>query len=116
MKPGTAANKLRKKILFALARECNYDICYRCRDIIKSEEELSIEHKEAWLYSENPKEKFFDLSNVAFSHLKCNISAKRNRPRITDHGSASMYKQGCRCDDCRQWRKDKYKREKAGRE
>lgn len=32
-----------------------------------------------WLDSDNPISNFFDLNNIAFSHLKCNI-ADRRRP------------------------------------
>lgn len=41
---------------------------------INTVDELSIEHKEPWENSDNPKELFFNLDNISFSHLKCNIS------------------------------------------
>lgn len=79
MPHGTASSQLRKSILFYLATMCNLTTCYRCSNIIQNIEEFSIEHKEAWLDSDNPKEKFFDLDNIAFSHLKCNIGSA-NKP------------------------------------
>lgn len=75
---GTASNRLRKMVLFQLLKEYNRNFCYQCGKEISSVEELSIEHKEPWLYSENPKEKFFDIENIAFSHLDCNCKVKRN--------------------------------------
>lgn len=41
-------------------------------------DELSIEHKTPWLDSEDPKALFFDLNNIAFSHLSCNVSAAKH--------------------------------------
>ena len=32
-----------------------------------------------WLDSINPKESFFDINNIAFSHLSCNVGAGGNR-------------------------------------
>lgn len=74
---GTASAKLRKSILFSLLRESHKNVCYQCGRIIDEEGELSIEHKIPWLDSDNPKELFFNLENIAFSHLSCNISAAR---------------------------------------
>ena len=77
MNHGTAANKLRKIILFALVKEAGLDNCYRCGERIERVEDLSIEHKIPWLDSDDPKGLYFDLNNIAFSHLSCNSSAAR---------------------------------------
>ena len=77
MNAATAANKLRKLIMFKLLKDSNKNVCYRCGKTIDSVEELSIEHKIPWLHSDNPKELFFDIDNIAFSHLKCNLAASR---------------------------------------
>jgi hypothetical protein len=69
---GTACTKLRKMILFHLLKKYKENFCYRCSKEIETIQELSIEHKEAWLNSNNPIEKFYDLNNIAFSHLHCN--------------------------------------------
>ena len=79
MSLGKANARLRKKILFDLVKKCNLDFCYRCNEKIEKIEDLSIEHKIHWLHSENPKELFFDLGNIAFSHLKCNVLSNRYR-------------------------------------
>lgn len=74
---GTASARLRKKILFSLIKECGKNVCYQCGKPIETEEELSIEHKIPWLDSNNPKELFFSIDNIAFSHLRCNCAARR---------------------------------------
>lgn len=78
MPNGTATARLRKSILFQLVKETGRNICHQCGKEIVSEDELSIEHKIPWLDSENPIELFFDLNNIAFSHLRCNIGTCRH--------------------------------------
>ena len=75
MSHGTAANRLRKMILFSLVCKLGLDICYQCGKKILLVDDLSIEHKEPWLRADDPAESFFDLDNVAFSHLSCNSGA-----------------------------------------
>lgn len=67
---GTAYGQLRKSIMFRLVQQTEQDSCYRCGEKIESEKDLSIEHKIAWL--DNSVELFWDLDNIAFSHLGCN--------------------------------------------
>lgn len=69
-----AQHRLRKNIMFSMMQRLNEDNCYRCGEKIVDINTLSIEHKTSWLYSEDPKKLFWDLDNIAFSHLKCNIS------------------------------------------
>ena len=76
---GKANSQLRKMIMFNLVKECNKDVCYRCNKKIEKIEDLSIQHKISWMYSKNPKELFFDLTNIAFSHLSCNSKSKNYR-------------------------------------
>ena len=97
---GTATNRLRKSILFDLLRQTGKNKCFQCNQSIEDEKSLSIEHKIPYLDSENPVELFFDLKNIAFSHLKCNIGAAR-KTQISTHPSHSAYKQGCRCKECK---------------
>ena len=80
MSHGTAANRLRKMILFSLVCELKRNVCYQCNKEIISVGDLSIEHKEPWLQADNPVTSFFDLDNIAFSHLSCNIAAARHPP------------------------------------
>lgn len=67
---GTAANRLRKMLMFKFAQELGKDRCFKCGEKIETERELSIEHKKAW-FNIDP-DLFWDLDNIAFSHLSCN--------------------------------------------
>lgn len=71
---GRACHKLRKQIMFAMARELGRDTCFRCSKKIEDIDEFSIEHKRPWRSSIRPVEEFYDLGNIAFSHLSCNSS------------------------------------------
>lgn len=96
MNPSTASGKLLKDLLFDFAVKAGHK-CFRCDlDLIRTN--FSIEHKIEWLDSQNPFELFFDIDNIAYSHLNCNISAGR-RKKAT-HGQIAMYKNGCRCTLC----------------
>lgn len=79
---GTATNKLRKMLLFECVKMLGADSCYRCRNKIETLEEFSIEHTISWQGTSNPKETFFDLSKIAYSHLRCNVVAGNNERRI----------------------------------
>lgn len=102
MPHGTASHQLRKMIMFQMIQELKRDICFRCGEKIENIEDLSIEHIVAWQQSENPKESFFDLKNISFSHLNCNIGiGKKMERQATIHGTRIAYKHGCRCEKCR---------------
>jgi hypothetical protein len=75
MSHGTAANRLRKMILFSLVCRLSLNMCYQCGGEILSVNDLSIEHKEPWLRADDPSQSFFNLDNIAFSHLSCNSGA-----------------------------------------
>ena len=97
----TANNKLKKMILFKLLKESGLNWCFQCNEKIEKIEDLSIEHKIPWLYSDNPKELFFDLNNIAFSHINCNSgSARKFSKGKGRHPSNSAYNRGCRCPEC----------------
>ena len=85
---GTANGRLRKMLLFKLAGERDPFgrlRCYQCGTEIPSVDDLSIEHKEAWMTAENPFMAFFNLENIAFSHLACNVgAANRNRTHCSN--------------------------------
>jgi len=61
--------------MFGMAQRLGEDVCYRCDKRIELVEDLSVEHKEPWQSSTNPVVSFFDLDNIAFSHLSCNSAA-----------------------------------------
>ena len=95
MPPGTAANKLRKNILFSLLCLLNLNTCWQCKREIESADVLSIEHKVPWLHSEDPVGLYFDLNNIAFSHLKCNIASAR-QPNKIEWEDGKQYCSGCK--------------------
>lgn len=74
---GTACHQLRKSIMFELVKETKRDVCFRCGQRITQLKELSIEHKDPWRDSANPKELFYSWDNIAFSHLKCNCESHK---------------------------------------
>ncbi len=100
MNPSTASGRLVKDIIFGfLVKE--KIVCHHC-DRPMTRENYSIEHKEPWLDSENPVGLYFDLENISFSHLRCNIKASRNNMTSKQkHPSISAYEnRGCRCAEC----------------
>lgn len=101
MPHGTAQGRLRKNVMFSLIKLCGVDVCFQCGESIDSPDDLSIEHKVPWLDSESPVELFFDLTNIAFSHLKCNAGAARRTQLRDPCPSFASYKHhGCRCEGC----------------
>lgn len=102
MNPSTASGRLVKDTLFRLAVEAGHT-CFQCGEKLLRNS-FSIEHKEPWLDSDDPKGNFFDQNNIAFSHLSCNAKAARkyDRSHLTNGcPSVKQYvKRGCRCDGC----------------
>lgn len=75
MNYSTARNRLIKDLLFKAMVELKKNTCHRCLKEM-TREDFTLDHKEAWLNSNNPIELFFDTNNVAFSHSSCNTSAR----------------------------------------
>lgn len=84
MNPSTASHRLVKDILFKFVIDSGH-VCFHCGEDL-TRETFSIEHMEPWLDTDRPAELFFDLSNIAFSHLRCNIKASRpwNKKHYTE--------------------------------
>lgn len=97
MNPSTASGRLVKDLLFDFVQKAGIK-CHHC-DGEMTRETFSIEHKTPWLHSENPKELFFDLENISYSHMACNYGAA-NRPTKQEHGYSAYTKRGCRCKIC----------------
>ncbi len=81
MPHGTATHRLRKAILFDLIQRFDLDQCFQCDKQIEGVDDLSIEHKKPWQRADDPKVTFFDVENIAFSHISCNISAGARQDR-----------------------------------
>lgn len=67
---GTATSRLRKLVLFDVLKRHNENVCFKCALPIETADELSIEHKQPW--ENRDVALFWDLDNIAFSHLRCN--------------------------------------------
>ncbi len=89
----TANYQLHRNLLFALAQRLGLLDCFRCNEIIVDIADLSIEHKEAWRSAIDPRVAFFDLENIAFSHVRCNCGAgsRPNRKYATEAGRKTAY-------------------------
>ena len=65
---GTAEKQLRKTIIYELAQQLGKNVCRWCNSAIGSPDDLAITHVQDW--QEEP-DSFWDLANVAFSHVSC---------------------------------------------
>jgi len=86
MSPGAAAHRLRKIILFNFLKRLGEDSCFVCKRRIETIDSLSIEHKLPW--ENRSAELFWDLNNIAFSHLGCNRqhkSSSGNPQTLAEH-------------------------------
>jgi hypothetical protein len=80
-----AERRLQRNLLFSLVVSAGHK-CFRCgRELTR--ETFSLDHKIDWLDSPDPVGLFFDLDNIAFSHLSCNKAAGRNGKRLTQQGT-----------------------------
>lgn len=91
--PATANYQLHRRLVFAMAQQLNLAVCFRCGHTIVDVSDLSIEHKKSWRSAANPRAAFFDLENVAFSHLRCNCAAGggSNKKYATKAGRKTAY-------------------------
>jgi hypothetical protein len=91
MPHGTAANRLRKMVMFHLLQRHGENVCFKCSAVIETADELSIEHKQRW--EGVSVELFWSLENIAFSHLRCNRNESRKgggtqRRKVGPEGTA----------------------------
>jgi hypothetical protein len=70
----TATARLRKQLLFHYVMLANKHYCFRCGAEIDNIDDFSIEHCAPWMQADDAVGAFFDLNNIAFSHLSCNIA------------------------------------------
>jgi hypothetical protein len=84
MNPSTASGRLHRDLLYEFSKRLDMHWCYQCGAEIENVQEMSVEHKIPWMYSEDPTSLFFDLDNIAFSHKSCNYrAARKSRCNIT---------------------------------
>lgn len=80
MAHGTATHRLRKLVLFRQLEKYGDNVFVRCNTVIGSVDDLSIEHLKPW--EGISAELFWDLDNVAFSHVGCNRPHRIPGPKI----------------------------------
>ena len=82
MNPSTASHRLVKDVLWSLIVKTEQHDCCKCGEPM-SRETFSIEHLDPWLDSDDPVGLYFDLDNIGFSHLRCNVAdARSGSPRV----------------------------------
>lgn len=113
MNPSTASHRLVKDILFSYVKDVP---CYRCQQPL-TRDTFSVEHKKAWLNSEDPVNLFFDLDNISYSHLSCNIAAANKESGATEEVRRERkrldcirYKQSLTIEEKQAKRKAQYQR------
>jgi len=77
MKLCQARTLLHRKLIFSLIEKSDQNLCFKCSRPM-TENNYSIEHRDEWLYADDPVKAYFNMDNIAFSHRKCN---KGNRGR-----------------------------------
>lgn len=95
--PSTASGRLVKDLLWDFILKSGKGICCKCgKEMTRAT--FSIEHLKPWLDSDDPIGLYFDINNIAYSHLTCNSGDRRRT--LAPCGTRSAYKRGCRCEDC----------------
>ena len=120
---GTATGRLRKSVLYELLCELGRNTCFQCGELIESVDDLSMEHKKPWLDSMDPITLFFDVGNIAFSHLRCNSGNTRQAKRThcpqghaydAENTYANPSTGGRQCKECRRRHSREHMRRKRG--
>lgn len=75
MSPSAAERKLRKAIIYELARQLGKNRCLHCNLEISDPDDFAVVHVDDW--TDGPS--FFDLGNVAFSHASCRAGRQDRR-------------------------------------
>lgn len=96
MSYGSANHTLTTGLLYHYAKLAGATKCYRCDKEIENAGEFSKDHKVDWLHSGKPIELFFDLTNVAFSHKKCNRNRGDHQVVRNKSGFKGVYQSNAR--------------------
>ncbi len=81
MNAGTASHRLRQDLLFYYVNKDGV-VCHHCKQPMERDN-FYIGHIKPWRKEENALELFFDLNNITFSHLKCNVDNRRVPEKFT---------------------------------
>jgi hypothetical protein len=101
MNPSTASHRLVKDILWVLLTETGRTLCYRCGEEM-TRDTFSIDHVVPWLGSDTPVSLYFDIGNISFSHLRCNIVDGANKRQ--KYGSAEEAREA-HLEAAREWKR-----------
>jgi hypothetical protein len=71
---GAAVNRLKRRVMFSLLVRLGENVCLRCGNEM-SVDDFTLDHVQPWL--DEDVALFWDLTNIAFSHFRCNVSAAR---------------------------------------
>lgn len=110
MNPSTASGRLVKDLLWNFVETTGQSACCKCGEPM-SRETFSIEHVAPWLDSDDPVGLYFDIENIRYSHLRCNVTDRRDTRVLKPCGTIAAYDRGCRCDSCVETKSD-YKRQR----
>jgi HNH endonuclease len=100
----TATARLKRNLMFQMAQRLGLDSCFRCHNSIQTAEEISVDHKEPWLYVS--KELFWNLNNLAFSHKRCNTTDRKELNKANNTRQNPVGKNWC--GRCKRFRLIKY--------
>lgn len=103
---GAARNRLHRNLLYHLATRLDMLSCYKCKQHIDTVEVFTIEHMKPWQRQEDPIKAFFDLSNIAFSHARCNrpttrTHCEKGHPFFGDNLVIHTLKSGSKVRKCK---------------
>jgi hypothetical protein len=76
MNERSASHRLARMWLFKLLQDAGQDVCFRCGKRIETLTEFTTDHKQPWLHASPVL--FWDLTNLAASHRRCNSGARRS--------------------------------------
>lgn len=76
MSVSTARAKLVMDLLYYMVMTHSSGTCARCGELL-TRDSFTIDHMDPWLDSDDPFHKYFDVSNIQYSHLSCNSRASR---------------------------------------
>lgn len=99
MNPSTASGRLVKDLLWNFVETTGQMACCKCGEPM-SRETFSIEHVTPWLDSDDPVGLYFEIENISYSHLRCNVEAARKTLVETPCGTRGAYRKGCKCSLC----------------
>jgi hypothetical protein len=71
---GAANHRLHRAVMWSLIEQCGRTDCFRCGSPM-DESTYSVDHREPWLGESVAL--FWDMQNIEFSHLRCNVDARR---------------------------------------